>query len=98
MALRWTAAQRTITRAEAVDQVHACQQWPRMVSSMAHATCKSFLAGSLAAEWTLVLLLQLAACDVTVVSVEDIPPEELERERQLEAQKEDLASKPEKFR
>lgn len=42
--------------------------------------------------------LQIAACDASVVSVEDIPAEELERERQIELQKEDLASKPEKFR
>ena len=41
---------------------------------------------------------QIAACDATVVAIEDIPAEELERERQIEMGKDDLASKPEKFR
>ena len=41
---------------------------------------------------------QIAACDATVVSVEDVPAELLESERLIELQKEDLKSKPEKIR
>jgi elongation factor Ts len=41
------------------------------------------------------LAMQVAACpDVTVVSMDDVPAEELERERLVEAAKDDLAGKP----
>ncbi len=42
---------------------------------------------------------QVAACpEVTVVHVEDVPAELLERERAIEMQKEDILSKPEAIR
>lgn len=43
--------------------------------------------------------MQIASCPtVTVVAAEDVDQEMLERERQIELQKEDLQSKPENIR
>ena len=45
------------------------------------------------------LAMQIAASPgVSVVAVEDVPAEELERERSIELQKEDILSKPEAIR
>ncbi|KAK9804532.1 hypothetical protein WJX73_005435 [Symbiochloris irregularis] len=44
------------------------------------------------------LSMQIAACDATVVSVDDVPKEVLDKEREIELQKEDLQSKPEAIR
>ena len=45
------------------------------------------------------LAMQIAASPgVSVVAVEDVPAEELERERAIELQKEDILSKPEAIR
>ena len=41
---------------------------------------------------------QIAASDVSMVAVEDAPAAELERERAIEMQKEDILSKPEQIR
>ena len=43
--------------------------------------------------------MQIAACEgVSVVSKEDVPADELERERAIEMQKEDILAKPEAIR
>ncbi len=44
------------------------------------------------------LAMQIAACDVSIVSVDDAPVDEVERERAIEMQKEDIQSKPEQIR
>ncbi|KAK9914903.1 hypothetical protein WJX75_002062 [Coccomyxa subellipsoidea] len=44
------------------------------------------------------MAMQIAACDVSVVAAEDAPAEEVERERAIEMQKEDIQSKPEAIR
>ena len=44
------------------------------------------------------MAMQIAACDVSVVAAEDTPAEEVERERAIEMQKEDIQSKPEAIR
>ncbi len=45
------------------------------------------------------LAMQVAACPaVTVVAVEDVPAAELENERRIEMEKEDIKSKPEAMR
>ena len=41
---------------------------------------------------------QVAASDVSMVAVEDAPKEEVERERAIEMEKEDILSKPEQIR
>ena len=41
---------------------------------------------------------QVAASDVSIVAVEDAPKEEMERERAIEMEKEDILSKPEQIR
>jgi elongation factor Ts len=44
------------------------------------------------------LAMQIAASDVSIVSVDDAPADEVERERAIEMQKEDILSKPEQIR
>lgn len=44
------------------------------------------------------IAMQIAACDVSTVAAEDAPAEEVERERAIEMQKEDIQSKPEAIR
>lgn len=44
------------------------------------------------------IAMQIAACDVSVVAAEDAPADEVERERAIEMQKEDIQSKPEAIR
>lgn len=45
------------------------------------------------------LAMQIAACpEVSVVAIEDVPASELENERRIELEKEDIKSKPEAIR
>lgn len=44
------------------------------------------------------IAMQIAACDVSIVAAEDAPADEVERERAIEMQKEDIQSKPEAIR
>lgn len=44
------------------------------------------------------LAMQIAASDVSMVAIEDAPADEVERERAIEMQKDDIQSKPEQIR
>ena len=75
--------------------MHACRsaRWrlPASLAAQEHIVCPcSALRASGCA--------QVAASDVSIVAVEDAPKEEIERERAIEMQKEDILSKPEQIR
>ncbi len=44
------------------------------------------------------MAMQIAASDVSIVAAQDAPADEVERERAIEMQKEDIQSKPEAIR